>query len=155
MLISISALTPLLLLSGEIFQGRGSWYETENYSQFTTRIPNDMASPRVLLAMTLYSPASSGEHLKTKSYTHGRKVTNASFTKVPSSLRRPTFWSPVCWGQTAVGDCSSTAAQTFSEAHHSYTCSWWFDRDLRSFKNVFWRSKQTADFFWSLKEIFL
>lgn len=76
-------------------------------------------------------------------------------TKVPSSLRRPTFWSPVRWGQTAVGDCSSTGAQTFSEAHHSCTCSRWFDRDLRSFKDVFWRSKQTADFYWLPKEIFL
>ena len=45
-------------------------YEMENYSQFTTRIPYVMASPRGLLAMTLYSPASSGEHLRTKHLFH-------------------------------------------------------------------------------------
>lgn len=35
-----------------------------NYSQFTTRVPKVIASPRGLFAITLYSPASSGEHLK-------------------------------------------------------------------------------------------
>lgn len=67
------------------------------------------------------------------------------------TLRWPTFWSPVCSDRTFVEDSNSMVAQTFSGADHSCTCSQTFDTDLSLFQDVFWISKQTADFYWLLK----
>lgn len=122
-------------------------YETENYSQFTTRIPNVMASPTGLLAMTLYSPASSGEHLKSRCFMKSLCSPDSSFTQaqrfpvVLINVRQPTSWSPVCSGQTFVEGCNSKVAQAFSEADHSCTCSRTFDMDFNLFRDIFWNIK--------------
>lgn len=77
-----------LCIINNSFWSRWSWYEPRSYSQFTTSVAKVVASPSGLLATTLYSPASSGEHLY-----RGYSISCIGLWKVTLSLKEGCFCS--------------------------------------------------------------